>query len=102
MDLNSDEEGRSLRVTRLVELKHWAQPLGMMERRITHHVLEGPDPGKTIIEFAETNRVDHIVVGARGSSVLRRYLGSVSSQVVAEATCSVTVVRTFDGVRSVQ
>ncbi|HST95070.1 MAG TPA: universal stress protein, partial [Microvirga sp.] len=40
------------------------------------------------------NNVDHIVIGARASSALRRYLGSVSSQVVAEAPCSVTVVRT--------
>jgi len=37
--------------------------------------------------------VDHIVMGARGNSALRRYLGSVSAQVVAEADCSVTVVR---------
>jgi eukaryotic-like serine/threonine-protein kinase len=100
IDLNLDDEGRNLRVTRLVELKHWAQPLYVMKRRITHHVLEGPDPGKTIVEFAQSNRVDHIVIGARGSSALRRYLGSVSSQVVAEATCSVTVVRTLDRVRS--
>jgi protein-serine/threonine kinase len=32
-------------------------------------------------------------MGARGNSALRRYLGSVSSQVVAESDCSVTVVR---------
>jgi len=30
---------------------------------------------------------------ARGASATRRYLGSVSTQVVAEAPCSVTVVR---------
>jgi nucleotide-binding universal stress UspA family protein len=30
---------------------------------------------------------------ARGNSALRRYLGSVSSQVVAQADCTVTVVR---------
>ena len=35
-----------------------------------------------------------IVIGARASSALRRYLGSVSAQVVAEAPCTVTVVRT--------
>jgi nucleotide-binding universal stress UspA family protein len=33
------------------------------------------------------------VMGARGNSALRRYLGSVSARVVAEAECSVTVVR---------
>lgn len=30
---------------------------------------------------------------ARGSSTLRRYLGSVSAHVVAQAPCTVTVVR---------
>jgi nucleotide-binding universal stress UspA family protein len=32
-------------------------------------------------------------MGARASSALRRHLGSVSSRVVAEALCSVSVVR---------
>ncbi len=32
-------------------------------------------------------------MGARGNSALRRYLGSVSSEVVAQAECTVTVVR---------
>ncbi|MDP1790519.1 MAG: universal stress protein [Methylibium sp.] len=37
--------------------------------------------------------MDHIIMGARSASPLRRYLGSVSAQVVAESDCSVTVVR---------
>jgi protein-serine/threonine kinase len=45
------------------------------------------------VDFAERNQVDHIVMGARGNSALRRYLGSVSSQVVAQTDCTVTVVR---------
>jgi nucleotide-binding universal stress UspA family protein len=96
MDAHVDEQGRNLRVMRLVELKHWARILGISDGKITYHVLEGSDPARVIIDFAESNRVDHIVIGARGSSALRRYLGSVSSQVVAEANCSVTVVRTLD------
>jgi hypothetical protein len=45
------------------------------------------------VDFARRNQVDHIVMGARGNSLLRRYLGSVSSTVVAESLCTVTVVR---------
>jgi protein-serine/threonine kinase len=60
---------------------------------VTHHVLEAPDPAGAILDFARTNHVDHVVIGSRGSSTLRRYLGSVSSQVVAEATGTVTVVK---------
>ncbi|MFN5281012.1 universal stress protein, partial [Bradyrhizobium sp.] len=39
------------------------------------------------------NLVDHIIVGARQSSMRRALLGSVSAQVAGEAPCTVTVVR---------
>jgi nucleotide-binding universal stress UspA family protein len=93
MDVLIDEQGQSLHVRRLVELKHWSRPLGLPPEKITHHVLEAPDPAAAIVAFARTNNVDQIVIGSRGSSSLRRYLGSVSSQVVAQAGCTVTVVK---------
>ena len=97
MDTLVDEQGNSLHVQQLVAIKHWARPLQqqlqMDEHRLTFHVLEAPDTANAIVEFATKNQVDHIVMGARGNSTLRRYLGSVSAQVVAEAECSVTVVR---------
>lgn len=89
-----DREGRNLHVKHLVALKHWARPLEVAPDRITYHVLEAPDPAAAIVDYARINDVDHIVIGSRGSSTLRRYLGSVSSQVVAQAECSVTVVKT--------
>jgi protein-serine/threonine kinase len=97
MDELVDGQGRSVHVKQLVGLKHWARPIskGLMldDGRLTFHVLEAPDPAAAIVEFAERNQVDHIVMGARGNSALRRYLGSVSSQVVAQSDCTVTVVR---------
>jgi len=77
----------------LVEMKHWARSIPVAPNRITYHVLEATNPAEQIVSYARHNRVDHIVIGARGSSMLRRYLGSVSAHVVAEAPCSVTVVR---------
>jgi serine/threonine protein kinase len=97
MDKLTDDAGNSLHVQQLVAVKHWARPLQQQleldEHRLTFHVLEAPDTAHAIVEFANKNQVDHIVMGARGNSALRRYLGSVSAQVVAEAECSVTVVR---------
>ena len=97
LDERVDAAGRSLHVNQLVGLKHWARPiskaLDLNEGRLTFHVLEAPDAAAAIVEFAERNQVDHIVMGARAHSALRRYLGSVSSQVVAQAPCTVTVVR---------
>ena len=49
------------------------------------HVLEAVDPAAAILEFAEANHVDHIVIGARQNSLLRTLLGSVSAKVAAEA-----------------
>jgi eukaryotic-like serine/threonine-protein kinase len=97
LDELTDAQGNSLHVKQLVGLKHWARPISQRLRlgdsRLTFHVLEAPDAADAIVEFARRNQVDHIVMGARGTSALRRYLGSVSSQVVAQADCSVTVVR---------
>jgi nucleotide-binding universal stress UspA family protein len=97
MDELVDAEGQSVHVRQLVGLKHWARPISqelqLDDGRLTFHVLEAPDPAAAIVDFAERNHVDHIVMGARGASTLRRYLGSVSSEVVAKSDCTVTVVR---------
>ena len=97
MDERVDERGRSLHVKRLVHMKHWAQPIAreltLDEGRLTFHVLEAPDPAAAILDFARRSKADQVVMGASGSSQLRRYLGSVLSQVVAAAECTVTVVR---------
>lgn len=96
-DRSNDAEGRGRHAQQLIALKHWARPvrkaLQVAEDRVTCHVIEGPDPALAIIEFARRVQADHILMGARASSAMRRYLGSVSSQVVAQAPCSVTVVR---------
>lgn len=84
---------RSLHTQRLVELHHWAQPLGLPQEHLRFHVLEGGDAAARLIEYAHASHADHIIMGARGSLGLRRFLGSVSSRVVAGASCTVVVVR---------
>ncbi len=90
-----DEDGRSIHVRRLVELKEWARALSLDQERITFHVLEHMDPPEALIDFAKANHVDQVLIGAGAgaASPFRRFLGSVSSQVVARAPCTVTVVR---------
>jgi serine/threonine protein kinase len=102
MDELLDGDGSSRHVNLLVQLKHWARPVVQalkiaheeQDARVTFHVIEAPDAAGAIVDYARRNQVDHIVMGARSSSTMRRYLGSVSAQVVAEADCTVTVVRT--------
>lgn len=100
IDSITDDDGTHLHVARLVSLRAWADVLDLPQERLTFTVLENPDPGGAIIDYAAHNNVDHILMGARGHSSTRRYLGSVSSQVVAEAPCSVTVIRLPEGRRA--
>ena len=93
LDQTLDDEGHNKHIQRLVELKDWARPMNLLPGRITFHVLEAVDPADALLEYARVNNVDHIVMGARAKSTLRKLLGSVSGKVAAEAPCSVTVVR---------
>jgi len=93
LDPTEDEQGRNLHLRRLAELQYWARSLPVPAHGTTFHVLEAVNPATALIDYARNNQVDHLVIGARASSLLRRYLGSVSAQVVAEAPCTVTVVR---------
>ncbi|MDQ2065423.1 bifunctional serine/threonine-protein kinase/universal stress protein [Xinfangfangia sp. CPCC 101601] len=97
IDQMTDADGQHLHVQRLLQLRAWGDEIALPQERLTFSVLEGSNPAQAIIDFATQNMADHIVMGARGSSTARRYLGSVSAQVVAEAACSVTVVRLREG-----
>jgi nucleotide-binding universal stress UspA family protein len=93
LDNTLDERGDSKHVGRLLELRHWAEPLKLDDGRVSAHVLESPRPAEAILWYARTNHVDHIVMGARTESAKRNLLGSVSGEVAAHAPCTVTVVR---------
>ncbi|MBI1751043.1 MAG: universal stress protein [Acidobacteria bacterium] len=93
LDQTLDGLGRNIHHQRLVELRSWALPLELEEGRVSFHVLESPDPASAILQYVNVNHVDHLVMGARASSLRRTLLGSVSSQVAAQAPCTVTVAR---------
>ena len=80
-------------IKHLVNLRRWAKPLQLPEERLTYHVLESEKPAAALIDYAKMNDVDQILMGAPRSGAPARLFPGVSAQVVAEAPCSVTVVR---------
>jgi nucleotide-binding universal stress UspA family protein len=80
-------------IKHLVNLRRWAKPLQLPEERLTYHVLESEKPAAALIDYAKMNDVDQILIGAAKSGASTRLFPGVSAQVVAEAPCSVTVVR---------
>jgi nucleotide-binding universal stress UspA family protein len=71
------------------QLQHYQQQLSCQ----TELEIVTGDPAEEIIRLAHIYNCDLIVIGCRGLKGMRRILeGSISSQVVADAPCSVLVV----------
>jgi nucleotide-binding universal stress UspA family protein len=61
--------------------------------RVSRQVVPG-HAVETVLQIAEKEKADAIVVGSHGhSSFLRRIMGSTGSQIVHHAKCTVIVVR---------
>ena len=92
IDENVDSKGENIHVQRIAELRRWAQPLQLPRGKITFHLVESRSIGTGILDFARSNAVDHLVIGApvAGGPAASR----LTAQITAEAPCTVTVVRT--------
>ena len=94
-------EGRSdgatasgMHLQHLVRLRHWVAPLQLPPQRLALHVIVSAKPADALLEFAERNHVDLILLGApRPSQHALAWWRSVASSVTAHAHCSVHVVR---------
>jgi nucleotide-binding universal stress UspA family protein len=87
-----EETATGRHIKHLVELRRWARPLQLPEERVTYHVLESDRLAGALIDYAKLNEVDQILIGAPREGSARLFRG-VSEQVVADAPCTVTVVR---------
>ncbi|HSN81866.1 MAG TPA: universal stress protein [Polyangiales bacterium] len=64
-------------------------------------VIQHPSPGRALVELAEDEGVDLMILGSHGRSGLSRaFLGSVAERVVRHAPCPVLVVRGREEQRS--
>ncbi|HJV70316.1 bifunctional serine/threonine-protein kinase/universal stress protein [Ideonella sp.] len=95
-----EDAATSVHIRHLVQLRHWAKPLQLPEDRLTFHVIESNAPAAALIDYARVNKVDQILIGAPLSRGLTPWRGRIATQVMAEASCSVTVVRPRAGAES--
>ena len=89
-----EETEAAIEISRL----HCSRLLQPLKSRVSglkaHFEVKVGHPAELIVLYAEDHGIDHIVVGHRGHSLFERWLlGSVARQVIAYASCSVTVVR---------
>jgi serine/threonine protein kinase len=88
------ESASGIYLDHLVRLRHWVEPMRLPARRLSLHVVESANPEEALLEFARSNHVDLIVLGAPNPAQLGlAWWRSVASRVTANAHCSVHVVR---------
>jgi nucleotide-binding universal stress UspA family protein len=77
------------------DLKAAAEPYQDSGIKVHTHAKSG-DPADAIIDVAESNGADLIVVGNKGMTGAKRFLlGSVPNKVSHHAPCSVLIIRTI-------
>jgi nucleotide-binding universal stress UspA family protein len=88
------ESASGVYLDHLVRLRHWVEPMRLPAQRLSLHVIESANPEEALLEFARSNHVDLIVLGAPHPAQLGlAWWRSVASRVTANAHCSVHVVR---------
>jgi eukaryotic-like serine/threonine-protein kinase len=88
------ESASDINLEHLVRLRHWIEPLRLPPWRLSLHVIEALRPEGALIEFARSNHVDMILIGAPSpTQETLAWWRSVASSVTANARCSVLVVR---------
>lgn len=76
---------------KVLKLEEHAKKSGI---RIKSHILQTDSIVKSIVNFAKSNHIDIIIMGARGQTKFKELLtGSVSSGVLKHSSCSVMIER---------
>lgn len=93
-----DEEVHARAVEKCEELgdraRERAAEAGVSPTTVVDSAVETGPPARMILEYAESNDVDHVVVGSHGrAGVSRLLLGSVAETVARRSPVPVTIVR---------
>jgi serine/threonine protein kinase len=92
----SDEDRSETNVHRhhLASMRQWAQPLDYPGQQISYHVLESGDVAQALLDYANGNRVNVIVMGAATHGLkTQRFVATVPIKVAMDAPCTIILVK---------
>lgn len=83
-----------LHLDHLAALRRWSEPLRLRPNRLSLHAIQPSDAAAAVLEFAQTNDVDVIVLAVPGAGEAdHHFWRTIASSVVANAGCTVHVIR---------
>jgi nucleotide-binding universal stress UspA family protein len=85
------KDAKKFAMSFLSKLEKTAKSSGVL---LSVHVLETKSISKQIVDFANSKKIDLIVIGSHGQSGFNRFLlGSVSNAVSQSAKCPVLIIK---------
>ena len=85
------DEKENMATKTLQDLEKTAKEQGV---DFSFKIIYDPKPGKGIVNYANANNFDLIVIGSHGrTGLLKHVLGSVAYSVVEHATCPVLIIK---------
>ena len=92
----TDARGSEVEVHRwqLDRLRQWAQGLDLRDHQVSFHVLESGDTALALLQYARSNNVTLMILGAATHGLkFQRLVSTVPVRVAMEAPCSVMLVK---------
>ena len=78
----------------LTRLKQWAEPMDLGGHQTSYHVLESGDVADALLQYAEGNQVNMIIMGAATHGLqMQRFVATVPIKVAMAAPCTVILVK---------
>jgi nucleotide-binding universal stress UspA family protein len=91
---DSERSETALRRQHVTRMKQWAEPLDMANHQASFHVLESGDVAEALLQYADSNHVNMIIMGAATHGLqMQRFVATVPIKVAMEAPCTVILVK---------
>jgi eukaryotic-like serine/threonine-protein kinase len=91
---DSDRSETALHRQHLTRMRQWAQALDLSQHQASFHVLESGDVADALLQYAEGNQVNMVIMGAATHGLqMQRFVATVPIKVAMEAPCTVILVK---------
>jgi eukaryotic-like serine/threonine-protein kinase len=91
---DSERSETALRRQHITRMLQWTQGLDLNNHQASYHVLESGDVAQALLQYAQTNHVNMIIMGAATHGLqMQRFMATVPIKVAMEAPCTVILVK---------
>jgi serine/threonine protein kinase len=91
---DSERSETALRRQHITRMQQWTQGLDLNNHQASYHVLESGDVAQALLQYAQTNHVNMIIMGAATHGLqMQRFMATVPIKVAMEAPCTVILVK---------